>query len=145
VQIHQVAQPLPKTLRTTNWIPQMTAELPPLRKPLDKLYDRMARMAEQQSCAAEQRQRELNREWSSERMVQASAVVMTGIGLIQTALVSPWSLLLVVLVAFVLLQSALGAGTKLNEAFAFCGFRTTARIDEERTVLLAKRGYNREG
>ena len=123
----------------------MTAELPPIRKPLDKLYDRLARMAEQQSCAVEQRQCELNREWSSERMVRATSVVLMVIGLVQTALVSPWSLLLVVVAAFVLLLSEMGAGTRLAEAFTFCGFRTTAQIDEERTALQLQRHAYSEG
>jgi Flp pilus assembly protein TadB len=144
-QIHRVAQPLLKTLQTTTRISQMTAELPPLRKPLDKLYERLARLAKQHSCAVEQRQRELDREWSSERMVRATALVHMGIGVIQTALVSPWSLLLVVVAGFVLLRSVMGGGTRLAEPFTFCGFRTEAQIEEERTNLQDQRGENSEG
>ncbi len=118
----------------------MTTELRPTCKSFQQLCHRLTQIADQGPAAVERRLGELDREWTSGRLVKATTGVLMLVGLALTAWVSPWWLILVAATGVVLLQYVFGPRSWLGETFTVCGFRSGVQIEDERIALRVLRG-----
>jgi len=118
----------------------MSALLNPTCKTHRELCDRLTRIAEQGRDAVNARIAELDREWTSGRLVKAVTGVLLLAGLALTAWVSPWWLILVAVAGVVLLQYLFQSRSWLAEVFIRCGYRMGAQIEDERIALRVLRG-----
>lgn len=118
----------------------MTTEIRPTCKSFQQLCHRLTQIADQGPEAVAKRLDELDREWTSGRLVKAMTGVLLLTGLALTAWVSPWWLILVAGTALVMLQYLFRPRSWLGETFTFCGFRSGARIEDERIALRVLRG-----
>lgn len=108
------------------------------------LCARLARIAEQGPTAIEERLRELDREWTSGRLVKATCGVLMLVSLALTAFVSPWWLILGAATGVVLLPYLFQSRGWLAHVFTGCGFRSGAQVEDERIALRVLRGDFRD-
>ncbi|KYG69629.1 hypothetical protein AZI87_01565 [Bdellovibrio bacteriovorus] len=90
--------------------------------------------------AIEQRLAELEREWDIERVIEANASSIVLAGLTLGATVNKRWFLLPAVVAGFLLQHAVQGWCPPVPVLRRLGFRTQREIDNERCILLARRG-----
>jgi len=102
--------------------------------------ERIARTVAAGPEAIDRRLSELDREWDTERTLEANASVVILIGLALGAFASPWWFLLPTAVAAFLLQHAIQGWCPPLPVFRRLGFRTQTEIGQERTALKAIRG-----
>ncbi len=118
----------------------MNIERRPGSQSYQKLYQRLTRIAEQGPEALSARLDELDREWTSGRLVKAAAGVLLVTGLALTAWASPWWLILVAVAGAVLLQYLFLPRSLLADAFSWMGYRSGSEIEDERISLRVLRG-----
>lgn len=90
--------------------------------------------------AISRRLEELDREWDTERTLEANAATISLVGLALGSSVDKRFFLLPAIVAGFLLQHAVQGWCPPLPVFRRCGFRTQAEIEQERYALKALRG-----
>ena len=107
---------------------------------MHQLEESLASVVEAGHDAIETRLRHLDGEWSSGRMVKATAgvLILGGVGL--SFFVSPWFVIVPVVGGLMLAQNLYSCKSWLGNLFAGMGFRTSSEIDHERMALKAIRG-----
>jgi hypothetical protein len=106
----------------------------------EALCERITQIAADGPGAIDRRLDELSREWTTGRLVKATTGVMLFAGLALTAFVSPWWLILMGLAGITLVQYWFFPSSWLAMLYAQCGFRSGARIEDERLALRVLRG-----
>lgn len=94
----------------------------------------------EQPQAIDPRLQNLDREWDTERTLEANASVLGFIGVVLGAFVSPWWLLIPAIVTAFLFQHAIQGWCPPIPILRRLGFRTEREIDIERNALKALRG-----
>ncbi len=118
----------------------MTLQVQSPRKPLQKLYERMERFAQQDVGALELRLAKLDGEWSSGLVVKATTGAVILLGLSLAIWVNVWWLIAVAFSAIILLQDQFGRESWFRELLTFFGFRSRNQIEADRTALKVVRG-----
>jgi hypothetical protein len=105
-----------------------------------RMEDRVARVAAAGPEAVARRLRELDREWDTERLLEANAstLIVVGAGLALT--VNLWFVLIPLVVGAFLFQHALQGWCPPLPVFRRLGVRTQTEIEQERYALKALRG-----
>ncbi len=106
----------------------------------EKLEERLACLADAGVHAINDRLAQIEREWSSGRMTKATVGVLLVAGLLLTAALSPWWLILPAAGGFFLLQYLFMRTSWLGAMFREMGFRSGADIDQEKFALRTLRG-----
>lgn len=104
------------------------------------LCDRLAEIVAEGPAAIDRRLCQLEREWTSGRLVKATAAGLLILSLALTAAFSPWWLILTGVATLVLTQYWFFKGSWLAQLYAHWGFRSGAQIEDERLVLRVLRG-----
>jgi len=104
------------------------------------LCDRLVKIVDEGPLAVDRRLEELDREWSSGRLVKASVGVCLIIGLVLSLTLSPWWTILPALSGVVLLQYLFCKRSWLADVYKACGMRSGAQIEDERIALRVLRG-----
>lgn len=86
------------------------------------------------------RLKKLDEEWDIERVLEMNASALAFIGTALGGAISPWFLIIPLLVTLFLFQHALQGWCPPLPILRYIGFRTTREIDSERTALKAIRG-----
>lgn len=90
--------------------------------------------------AIDHRLQELDREWDTERTLEANASMLGFVGVVLGAFVSPWWLLVPAIVTAFLFQHAIQGWCPPVPILRRLGFRTEREIDIERNALKVLRG-----
>ena len=104
------------------------------------MCDRVAAIVTDGPEAINRRLCELEKEWTSGRLVKAIAAGMILISLVLTAAFNPWWLILTGVAALILTQYWFFRTSWLAQLFTHWGFRSGAQIEDERLVLRVIRG-----
>lgn len=104
------------------------------------LLARVSCVAEQGTQAITDRLAQLEREWTTGRLVKATTGVALMAGLALTALGNPWWLLLVAAAGVILVQYWFFPHSWLAEGYQRLGFRSGGQIEDERLALRVLRG-----
>jgi hypothetical protein len=105
-----------------------------------ELRERIAKIAADGPQALEARLAEVNREWTTGRLVKATTGMMLLVGLALTAFHDPWWLALMILAALILIQYWFLPRSWLADLYSLAGFRSGAEIEDERLALRVLRG-----
>jgi len=111
-----------------------------MRAPNSTLGFRITEIAERGPLAVNQRLTELEREWTTGRLVKAVTGAMLIVGIALGGFLHPYWLLLTALAGAVLVQYWFFRHSSLSELFRNFGFRTGAEIEDERLALRVLRG-----
>lgn len=106
----------------------------------EKLEQRLACLADAGVPAINDRLDQLEREWSCGRMTKATVGVLIVVGLLLTATLSVWWLILPAIGGVFLLQYLFMRTAWLGATFREMGFRPGADIDQEKFALRTLRG-----
>lgn len=86
------------------------------------------------------RLKKLDQEWDIERVLEMNASALAFFGAALGWLISPWFLIIPLLVTLFLFQHAVQGWCPPLPILRYLGFRTTREIDSERTALKVIRG-----
>jgi hypothetical protein len=123
---------------TTNRVPQHTAEHVNERIHFE-MEQRLLHYIDRLD-SIEQRLKQLDQEWDTERSLEANAAILTVIGSVAGMAFSRYWALLPAVVGGFLLQHALQGWCPPLPVFRRMGFRTQSEIEQERYLLKAIRG-----
>ena len=124
---------------TVDRVPEQTAEHVNERIRL-RMRDRVARLATAGPAAVAARLEELDREWDTERTLEANAATLTAVSSALALLVDRRFAVVPLVVGGFLLQHALQGWCPPLPIFRRRGVRTQAEIEQERYALKAIRG-----
>ena len=124
---------------TVDRVPEQTAEHVNERIRL-RMRDRVARLATAGPAAVAARMEELDREWDTERTLEANAATLTAVSSALALLVDRRFAVVPLVVGGFLLQHALQGWCPPLPIFRRRGVRTQAEIEQERYALKAIRG-----
>jgi hypothetical protein len=100
----------------------------------------LASIAEGGPAAISERLDQLDREWTSGRLVKATTGVLILAGLFLTVLANLWFAIVPAVGGLLLAQYSFARRSWLGESFSRMGYRTGVEIDRERVALKALRG-----
>ena len=124
---------------TVDRVPEQTAEYVNERIRL-QMRDRVARLGTAGPAAVAARLEELDREWDTERTLEANAATLTAVSSALALLVDRRFAVVPLVVGGFLLQHALQGWCPPLPIFRRRGVRTQAEIEQERYALKAIRG-----
>jgi hypothetical protein len=107
---------------------------------LANLEQRLACLADAGPAAITDRLGQLDREWSAGRMAKAVLGIVTLVGSVLAAFLSPWWLILPAVACLFLLQFLFTRTSSLSAAFQAMGLRSGAEIEHEKFALKTLRG-----
>ncbi len=114
---------------------------PDINRRIDAQTERNIRLyANQPPAILQARMAELEEEWDIERLLQTNASIIAFVGTLLGAFVSPWFLVIPMIVTAFLFQHAVQGWCPPLPLFRRLGKRTRSEIDAEKFALKALRG-----
>jgi hypothetical protein len=109
-------------------------------RPRAEIEQRLARVAEGGPAAIEERLAELDREWTTNRVLSVTIGILILIGTLLAILVDPWFVVIPAIGGLLLTQYVFTRQSLLGKLFRRIGYRDSVEINEERFALKTLRG-----